>query len=341
MPDEKPIVYILRGDDREAIEGHIQNLFSKMGQADMAEMNTARLEGKGLTLNDLRTAALALPFLSERRLVIIEDAVKPFSGNGKQKDRKAFLELLDSLPQSTALVLVAPDSQRYRHRQMVWESLTEKHWLIDWAGKAGSRAYLVDCALPSERDMPGWIQRKVADSGGSIRPEAASVLAEYVGSNTQRAAQEIIKLLTYVNLERSIEAVDVAKLTAQERRGDIFELVDAIGLRNGQKALDLMTLLLEDMDFGPLFGMIVRQFRLLLQAREIVDDGGNETDIARALKQHSYVAQKLNAQVRHFDQEELEAIYQRLLEIDVDEKTGEMDGEVALDVLIARLANVP
>jgi DNA polymerase-3 subunit delta len=338
MPDEKPVVYILRGDDREAIEGHIQNLYGKMGQADMAEMNTTRLDGRGLTLNDLRSAALALPFLSERRLVVVEDALLPFSGGGKQKDRKAFLELMDSLPQSTALVLVAPDSQRYRDRQMVWESLNEKHWLIAWAKKAGERAFLVDCALPTERDMPGWIQRKVAENGGSIRPEAASILADSVGNNTQRAAQEIIKLLTYVNLERPVEAEDVEKLTAQERRGDIFELVDAIGLRNGKKALDLMTLLLEDMDFGQLFGMIVRQFRLLLQAREIIDDGGTETDIAGILQQHSYVAQKLNVQVRHFDRDGLEAIYQRLLEIDVNAKTGEMDGEVALDVLIARLA---
>ena len=340
MSDEKPIVYILRGDDRDAVEGHIRNLYAKMGEADMAEMNTTRLEGKTLTLNDLREAALALPFLSERRLVIVEDALKRFSGRGKQVEQQKFLEVLESLPQSTALVLVTPDSMRYRRGQVQWDILNEKHWLIVWAQKAGHRAFLVDCALPPEREMGNWIRNKVAENGGSIRADAAQTLAEYVGSNTQRASQEIIKLLTYVNLERPVEAADVELLTAQERRGDIFELVDAIGLRNGQKALDLMTLLLEDMDFGQLFGMVVRQFRLLIQAREVVDAGGSEADITRVLHQHAFVARKLNAQVKHFDQAGLEAIYHQLLEIDVNAKTGAMDGEVALDVFVARLAEI-
>jgi len=339
MPDEKPVVYILRGDDRNAVEGHIQTLYSKMGEADMAKMNTNRFEGRNATLNDIREAALALPFLSERRLVIVEDALKSYSGRGKQKERKTFLELLDSLPQSTALVLIAPDSMQYRSGQMQWDILNEKHWLIAWAQKTGSRAFLVDCALPTDREMGGWVREKVAESGGNIQPEAAFTLAEYVGNNTQRAAQEITKLLTYVNFERPVEVEDVELLTAQERRGDIFELVDAIGSRNGPKALDLMTLLLDDMDFSQLFGMVIRQFRLLLQAREIVDAGGKEADVAKQLHQHSYVAQKLTAQVRQFDQAGLEAIYHQLLEIDVNAKTGVMDGEIALDVLIARLAN--
>ena len=339
MPDKKPVVYILRGDDRDAVEGHIHKLYNKMGEADMAEMNTTRLEGRTTTLNDLREAALTMPFLSERRLVIVEDALRSYSGKGKQKERKAFLDLLVSLPQSTALVLITPDTMRYRRNRIQWETLSEKHWLIAWAEKVGSRAYLVDCALPTDREMSGWVREKVAESGGSIQPEAAFTLAEYVGNNTQRAAQEITKLLTYLNFERPVETEDVELLTAQERRGDIFELVDAIGSRNGQKALDLMTLLLDDMDFIPLFGMIIRQFRLLLQVREIVDDGGNEAEIARLLGQHPFVAKKLITQVRQFDQTGLEGIYQHLLEIDVNAKTGAMDGEVALDILIARLAN--
>jgi len=63
----KPIVYILRGDDREAIKSHIKSLYNKLGELDMAEMNTTRLEGKSADLNDLRSAALSLPFLAERR----------------------------------------------------------------------------------------------------------------------------------------------------------------------------------------------------------------------------------------------------------------------------------
>ena len=76
MPAEKPIVYILRGDDREAIEAHIHKAYASLGAPEMAALNTTHLEGKSITLNDLRASALALPFLTERRLVVVDDALK-------------------------------------------------------------------------------------------------------------------------------------------------------------------------------------------------------------------------------------------------------------------------
>lgn len=339
MPEKKPVVYILRGDDRQAIEDHLDDLYQKTGDPEMAEMNTTRLEGRATSLNDLRAAALAMPFLADRRLVILEDALQSYAAKGSGHEREQFLRLLDSLPQTTGLVLVIPDSQRYTKGQRRWEVLDEDHWLMLWSRNAGSRAFVVDCLLPSERDMPGWIRKKVVEMSGSITPPGAATLADYVGTNTQRAVQEINKLLTYVNLERAITEIDVEKLTVQDRRADIFELVDAIGGRNGQKALDLLRLLTEEMDFGRLFGMIVRQFRLLLQAREIIDDGGSRRDVAKKLHQLNFVADKLVKQAASFDLRTLETIYHQLLEIDLNGKTGQMEADIALDVLVAQLAH--
>lgn len=339
MVTDKPIVYILRGDDREAIESHIRKFYVGLGEAEMADMNINRLEGATASLNDWRAAALALPFLSERRLVIVEDALKPFMGRGKQQSRTQLLELLDSLPQSTALVLVIPDSKKYSHGSSLWETLNEKHWLMEWSVGAGGRAYVVDCPLPTDREMVNWARQKAVELGGSFSQHAAVTLAEYVGTSTQRATQEIIKLLTYVNFQRPVDDDDVRRLTSQDQQGDIFALVDAIGSRDGQKAQEMLHLLLEESEFAQLFGMIIRQFRLILQAREIVDAGGNEQDVAKNLRQHSFVARKITEQTRHFDLPALEAIYHQLLEMDVDMKTGGMDGDIAMDVLIARLAN--
>ncbi len=337
MPEgKKPIVYILRGDDEEAISSHIKKFYSGLGELDMAEMNTSRLDGKNSSLNDIRSAALALPFLTERRLVIVEDPAKPFDGKGKEAQQKEFLSLLDSLPQSTGLVLVLPDSMHYKKG---WEKYHSKHWLINWATGAGAKALIVDCPLPTERDMPGWIRRKAAELGGQITPQAAATLAEFIGSNTRRGTQEIIKLLTYANYERPVDDDDVRRLTSQDHQTDVFTLVDAIGNRDGEKALDMAHLLLEEMDFIPLFGMIIRQFRLLIQAREIIDAGGNENDIKDRLRLHPYVAQKIHNQAGKFSLNSLEDIYHQLLEIDLGEKTGEMPGDLALDVLVAKLSN--
>ncbi|MFN2302492.1 MAG: DNA polymerase III subunit delta [Anaerolineales bacterium] len=340
MAEEKPIVYILRGDDREAVEAHIRNFFSGLGEPDLAEMNTTRLEGKSATLNDLKEAALSLPFLTERRLVIFDDALTRYPAKENQKERQQFLELLDALPQTTGLVLIVPDYKKYKSktRQWVWDTLQERHWLIQWASKADKRALIIDCLLPKLDQMRGWIFQKAAEFGGRFTQPAADTLVDYVGNNTQRAAQEIFKLLTYVNFERPVDDDDVRRLTEQDRERDVFELVDAIGNRDGKTALEMFHLLLEDMDFISLFGMIIRQFRLILQAREIMDEGGNVNDVASILHLLNFVAQKISAQARKFTLEDLEKIYHQLLKIDVDGKTGEMPADIAVDVLIAQLA---
>lgn len=337
--DEKPIVYIFRGDDREEIEAQVSDFINRMGSPDMAKMNTTRLEGKPTTLNDLRAAALALPFLTERRLVIVEDALQPYTGRGKQADREAFTDLLDSLPTSTALVLIVPDFRKYKRNAYEWDVLNKQHWLIQWAAKAGTRALVKDCPLPTEADMVSWVRQKAAEAGGSFSPKAAQTLAEYVGNNTQRAAQEIEKLLTYVNFERPVDDQDVRELTFNDQQADMFDMVDAIGNRDGQKAIEKLHILLEQNDLLNIFGMIVRQFRLLLQTREILTAGGKEADVAKILKQHPFVAKKITGQAQKFTLATLESIYQQLLAIDVAGKTSAMDVDLGLDVLIAELAS--
>jgi DNA polymerase III subunit delta len=93
--------------------------------------------------------------------------------------------------------------------------------------------------------------------------------------------------------------------------------------------------LLSETDAGSIYGMVVRQFRLLLLTWEILDQGGKQADVARELKLHPYPSGKLIDQVRNFSIQDLEAIYRRLLDIDIAVKKGEIDTVLALDMFIA------
>jgi len=193
--------------------------------------------------------------------------------------------------------------------------------------------------MPTARNMANWIREKAADLGGGFSLRAAVVLADYVGNNTQLAAREIVKLLTYVNFARPVDDDDVRRLTVQEHQPDIFEMVDAIGGRDGPKAIKLLHQILEDSEITPVFGMIVRQFRLLVQAREVMYQGGGEAEVAKTLKLHSFIARKISGQARRFSLPELKAIYYLLHEMDMAMKTGGMDGATALEILITRVSN--
>lgn len=327
---EKPVVYIFHGDDEYAIAKAVEDLCARMGDPALAELNTTRLDGRQAAEEDLRTGANAIPFLAERRLVILSHALARLGGaNGRSRYEK----FLDNLPQTTALVLLIEDSRERRD----WKGLKNNHWLRRWAEKAGGRAYLQTFSQPLPGEMPVWIIQRAREMGGQIDPGAAQALAGHTGSDTRLASQEIAKLLTYVNYSRRIEADDVEMLAAPGGQANVFQMVDALASGNQTEALRLLHTLLEEEEPLKLFGMVVRQFRLLLQAREILDERGTAGDIAQQLGQAKFVADKLYAQAQRFSMAELEALYHRLLDIDEAIKTGQAPAELALDLLIVEM----
>lgn len=80
-----------------------------------------------------------------------------------------------------------------------------------------------------DNEMPGWIQDYVGNLGYEIEPEAVQMLAEYVGTDLQRAASEIEKLMTFTGERTRLTADDVLAASGQTREFNVFELQKAIG----------------------------------------------------------------------------------------------------------------
>lgn len=335
---EKPVVYIFHGDDELAIKLAVKTLYAQLGDPATADLNTTHLEGHQAKIDKILTAAATMPFLAERRLVIISN---PLTRLTEKEDRESFVEMLSKLPPTAALVLTIEDQPKNRKIDgrwvTQWDVLKANHWLRNWADGAGEKVYFKAFPLPQLGAMPGWIQKKAQELGGVFSLNAAHELASLVDNNTRLATQEIYKLLTYVNFERPVTAEDVQHLTAFSAQANIFNMVDAVAQGSPQKALDLLHTLLEQQDAFSLFPMVVRQFRLVLQAREILDEGGDVQKIQKGLNVANFVAKKLNYQASRFTIEELEAIYQRLQEMDEMAKTGKMAIDLALDIFIAEL----
>jgi len=332
----KPTFYLLRGDDNTRIKEVIAGFQAGLGDPSMADLNTTRHEGASLGFETLQADALTMPFLADRRLIIVENARDFLSRMAKER-AQACLDLFGNLPETTALVMLVEDQQAKRRGDRYWEHGKTYAWLTDWMRGHNDQALLIDCALPDDEDMPSWILRKAKELGGGFRPDAARLLASYVGNNTMRARNEVEKLITYVGERQVVEEADVSLLTAQEQEGNIFTLTDALGERNSKVAMQQFMLLMDDNDLLELTGMIHRQFRLLIQAREILDAGGKAQDIERELSVLGFVSRKLADQARRFSMRQLLEIYDRLLKIDVDMKTGGIPGDVAYELLIADL----
>ena len=319
----KPRIYILHGEDEQARQAALARLRAGLGADDPAALDYIRLKGESLDLPALHDAALTIPFFARRRLVHV---VQPLAAPPLKspQGRKAFLTLLERVPPSTALVLE------------ITTTLPPKHWLRRWADEHPEAAYQRRYALPD--NLTRWIIKQAAEVGGQFTPAGAAELARRVGNDAAAARQEIHKLLAFVNYARPVEPEDVAELIPAPEHPNIFEMVDAIALGRKARALRLLHQLLQQEEPIRIWGMVVRQFRLLLLARAALNQGVTAPQaLAKRLKIHPFVAKKLLPQARRFRMESLEAIYAALLDTDRAWKTGQTDLPTALDVLIASL----
>jgi DNA polymerase-3 subunit delta len=356
MPLPEENVIICHGDDDIAISQYIQMLEHELGDGAMGDVNITKMDGRTSSENDLVNIVRSTPFFSEKRLVILSNPLTKM-GRGKRDDaeesesgssegsvgdtKKRFISLLDVLPGSTALVLIVEDSLSWdsKTKGKSWEVLKGSHFLMKWASQNPGKVLIKPFPLPDPRDMPDWIIKEAAGKNCRIKPDAAAELAQYVGNDTRLAALEIEKLSIYVEGTRPVEMEDVMALSTSTSSATIWNLVDAIGQKNPHRAMLLFHQLLETKDVQfEIFPMIIRQFRLLLMAREVLDDRGDEGMITRELGVAPYVARNLNKQAASFSMPKLEKIYYQLMKIEEDSKSGGGDLEVAIDSLIVSAA---
>lgn len=330
------MIVLIHGEEELLRAEALQELKAALGPPEMADLNTTRFDGRKVTLSELQQACDTVPFLTPRRLVIVDSLLSRLAGSG-EKARAAAQEeylqglsaYLDRVPESTDLAFVEEKSVGRGHpllRQL--QSLQRK-----------KRARLVLCQRKQRDDLIGWIEARAQAKGGEITRDTTHELIRTVGDNLWLLDQELEKLVAYTAGKRAIRPEDVRLLVPEARQANIFHMVDALGRKDGKRAIALLHDLLDD-GAAPLYllAMIVRQYRLLLQVKDLVGRGSRRQGIARELKLPDFVVDKMLRQARRYSLPQLEAIYERLLETDLAIKTGRMEPIMALDVLVAELS---
>ncbi len=322
-------VTLLYGDDEFAIAEQVKELKSALGAYENAAMNVTEFEARGLSFAQFRSVCESAPFLCPQRLVILADLLARGKNDAQPGDAPkdlltALIEYLPALPAFTVLLLL-------EHRKIPKNSRLLK-------AVRAMEGEVRECALPEHRDLPRWIRERAGRAGGDFSAAGAQELAAAGVDNPRALQSEIEKLLTYVNWERPVMAEDVRRMVPAAGQADIFRLVDSLGERDSRRAMAQLHHLLGsgERDAMGVFGMVVRQYRLLLQAKEILELGGSGADVKARLELPRFVAEKISAQSRRYSLGALERIYRRLLAMDTAMKSGS-DGQVVLDVMVAGL----
>jgi DNA polymerase-3 subunit delta len=340
----KPSVILLFGDDELALQERLTDFIGRMAEAGNAEINLARFSASRLDLEAFETQLRAAPFLAPRRMVVLDLGTL----TARRLDfPERFFRLLETMPSTSVLVaLERVDDQVLERRtrgasrgdlgQAHAEASPFYRWVRDHAGLAIARELRTPRGAAFER----WAIDQARKHGAEMDGEAAARLRQYTGEETLYADQELRKLAAYVDGERPIGAADLERLTPFHAEADVFAMVDSVGGRDGPKAMRTMQNLLAEEDPRYVFTMVVRQFRLLLLAREALDRGLAPRQVLTESPHRlpGFVADKVGRQALGFSLEQLSDIYRELLALDVASKSGRADVTLGLETLVAALA---
>ena len=329
------LLYLFHGEDDFSKRLAVAEFAAGLGGSDSLVSSTSVLEARGLTLEELTGACATVPFLAEKRLVVITGLVERFAGasKGGRKKRgqtarngnpgREFLDCLINTPDFCIVVLLE-------------EKINPKSaWFTELAGHADVRAFP---PLKGVR-LRQWIEDRVAASGGCISSPAVDLLAQTGGSDLWSLVGEIEKLELYA-WERRIEVADVESLVSHTRETSVFAMVDAVlAGRHGVAAKQMEQLLDGGSPPLQLLAMLGRQLRMVLRIKALTGQGRMPAAIGERLGITSrFVLNKALEQAQSCSLPQLKNFYRRLLAADIAIKTGKQDERMALTLLVADLS---
>lgn len=333
--------YLFLAPDEFLLGQRLRQLKQALGDAEMASLNIIELDGVRSNAADILHHSGAMPFLAARRLVIVRGYLANLEsrlGTAKSPNKTAQTEARQILAEladptvSNDLVFI---EEKLDKRRAIWKGLQDQPGL-EQISKDGFLA-VEELNAPDARALPAWIANTAKQDGIAIEGRAVQMLAAYVRSDLRRLNLELDKLRSYAG-GRTITPADVQLLVSDTSEALIWDLTDAIGQRDGRKAMRALYALRRN-DANPfyLLTMITRQYRIMLKVKdESARAPGNEYDIAGRVGESPFPVKKAMAQSRNYALPQLEGILDKLLSSDFAMKTG-ANPHTELDVLVAEL----
>lgn len=313
------MLYLLYGPD-EFSRSELLNEIRSTIPPDLLSFNSTYLEGRKLKLDDLAAACEAMPFLADKRLVVVSDALKHTKAG---KERDALRAYLEKVPATCDLVFIEG------------KEVDKRSSLFTYLKKDGQ---LHECVPRQGADLLRWLAERARLLDTRLDKGATQHLVEYVGNDSRTLVTELSKLASYAGEGQSITTAMIDLLVQDQHEHNLFAFIDNLSLRRRSDALQgVRDLLGEGQSASYILFMLVRQVRILLGVRELMAQRLRPDEIAVQLGQKPFVVRKALNQVRGFDAGELETMHDRLLEMDRAIKTGRIQPEVALDLLVMEI----
>jgi DNA polymerase-3 subunit delta len=341
--------YLFEGKEDAQKQEILAKLVGQLSDDGVEGFDVEVCEGQTLTSQRLFTAAGVPPFASQKRIVIVKRA-----NTVPAAEQEIMAEKLSGLPESAVVVFIVSSPELKDGKPKAGSALSGK--LAKAISKVGA---VVSFAALRPDDAVREAARKITDAGKKIDAQAVRRLVDRVGNDLMILDSEIRKLIDYTGDRNSITVKDVELVTEQKSEERIWKLLDAIGARNTPLALRLLRETLDsggtvDSEAPRLLAMILRQLRLVWQARALVDKGWrlqgapdqamdklpSDNNVIVFCKRQSFQAPRLQEQARNFTLADLRQCFEYCAAADLSIKgiEGEIENPaITLELLVINL----
>ncbi len=305
-------LYLLYGDEEYLKRYYRENLKYCILE-DSDDMNFSKFENKGIDLNEVQSIADTLPFFSEHRLIIIQDS-------GLFKSSNDFTDYLEHMPDSTIIVFVEKE-------------IDKRNKLYKYINKNGIAA---EIKVKDSEEVLNWAAKRLKESGKVFTRKTMEYFLQRVDNNLYNLSNEIEKIAAYTVGREEITIADIDAVCPAYLQNHIFQMVDAVGAGDTDKALKLYNELIELKEAPSyILYMLIRHFNILLQIGSMGNAPKNQ--VASKIGISPYFVGNYQRQSSRFSGKQLKQALDNSLEIEQKFKTGVLDDQIGVELLLIEL----
>lgn len=333
--DNIPSLVLLCGEEQYLVHWTADLLIDKYVNKACESLDLTRLEPENLTISAIRESCETLSMMSTRRVVLIPEfppalgqRLKGFSEN----DEKELLEYFKDIPDTCLLIITAgmPDPKNKK-----------KSKLQTAAGKLG-RVY--EFGPLSGAQLRSFIVKRLKASGKICRNSVIDMLIEDSGYgnkeidyNLYNLENDIKKVIAHSSGDEILSS-DVALTISTNLETNVFAMLDAISRNRKDEAYRLLhNLLVSGEGVYRLLALISSQLELILEVKEMREEGMNLSQIQKNLGIHEFRIKKAMGVTEKYTTDGLKRILSKAYEIDGNIKTGLLDQTLALEFFVAEI----
>ncbi|WP_314584649.1 DNA polymerase III subunit delta [Paenibacillus terrigena] len=322
-------VYVCYGTEKYRMEEFVQALTNKLIEEEHRDFALSKYDLGEVPIDTVIDEAQTLPFLVPRKVIVVRDPSIFMAGgkeSGKIEHRVENLMSYLNSPAEYSVIVFMIQGEKLDERKKVVKAIKDKGAVISF--------------MPlSAEELLKWVEKEAEKNGSQMAPQVADVLVNHAGTHLQTLSAEIRKLSLYVGTGGTIEAQVVKELVVRNTEQNIFALIEEIANLRVDRALSILYDLLKQREEPiKIIALIARQFRIMLQVKELTRQSYSQQQIASQVGLHPYAVKLASEQARKFEPERLAAILSSIAELDYEIKTGRRDKVLGLELFLLRLA---